>query len=122
MIIRDSHGALEQSFSLGAVDTQVLSGAESAQDMQRRLGEWITPAGAAADSTGDLPAWETGAEAPASDGGPFAPTLGMGRAEYEALRAEDAPMYCYESGRESVTCLAVHSGGLTEIGVRTYAG
>jgi len=122
MVIRDAHGALEQSFSLGAADTQVLGGAESVQDMQRRLGEWITPAGASADSTGDLPAWETGAQTPASGGVPFTPTLGMGRAEYQALRAQDAPMYCYETSRETGACLAVHNGGLMEIGVQTYAG
>ncbi|MFZ2030774.1 MAG: hypothetical protein WAU68_10730 [Vitreimonas sp.] len=122
LIIRDAHGALEQSFTLGAADTRVLGGAESVEDMQRRLAEWITPAGASADSTGDLPSWEAGAETPSSDGVPFTPTLGMGRAEYQAMRAQDAPMYCYEISREAGACFAVHNGGLTQIGVQTYAG
>lgn len=116
LIIRDAHGALEQSFSLGAADTLVLAGAESVQDMQRRLTEWITPAGASADSTGDLPEWAAGAEGPS----PFTPTLGMGRAEYQALRAQDAPMYCYEASATTSACFAVHNGGLTQIGVQTY--
>ena len=64
--------------------------------MGRRLAEWITPAGASMDSTGDLPAWQAGAAGPESDVAPFTPGAGATREIYEALRATDAPMYWFQ--------------------------
>jgi len=100
----------------------VLAGAESVEDMQRRLNEWITPAGAARDSTGDLPVWEANATQPMSGEFPFYVEEGVNRERYETLRAQDAPMYCYVQGMESEACLVRENGRLTKIGVQSFPG
>lgn len=105
-----------------AAQVMVLAGAADTEDMQRRLTEWIAPAGAASDSTGDLPAWPANAETPMSGEFPFYAEEGIERAAYEALRSRDAPMYCYVQGMESAACLALEDGALTKIGVQTFPG
>ena len=120
--IRDESDAVAHVSNYAASSIRTLSGAESIEDMQRRLGEWITPAGASMDSTGDLAAWAEGAAAPSFADVPFQPAQGITRAQYETLRAADAPMYCYEQSMESGICFAVRDGALGVIGVQTYAG
>jgi|CXWL01.1.fsa_nt_gi hypothetical protein len=103
-------------------EVMTLAGAESVEDMQRRLAEWINPAGAGPDSTGDLPEWVQGEDNPMSGEFPFYVEAGMGRAGFEALRARDLAMFCYEQGMESVACLAVDNGELKRIGLQTFPG
>lgn len=105
-----------------ASQVMTLAGAESAEDMQRRLGEWIMPGGAAADSTGDLPQWAAGAQSPSDGEFPFYPDEGMDRSAYEALRARDIAMFCYVQGMESQACFAMQGGALRKIGVQTFPG
>ncbi|MEQ1492053.1 MAG: hypothetical protein ABL932_16035 [Terricaulis sp.] len=105
-----------------AANIQALAGAGSADDMGRRLAEWITPAGASMDSVGDLEAWEAGAPEPSYAEVPFHPAPRVTREIYEALRAGNAPMYCYEESLEGGACLTVWDGVLEKIGVQSYAG
>ena len=90
--IHDAHGASIQAASYEASTMTPLSGAESVDDMSRMLREWITPAGASMDSTGDLAAWAAGAPTPSDAGVAYTPASGVTRAAYEALRRADAPM------------------------------
>ncbi|MFT3729209.1 MAG: hypothetical protein QM759_15410 [Terricaulis sp.] len=98
-----------------------LADATSVDDMSRMLREWITPAGASKDSTGDLAPWAADAPTPIDAEVPFTPTPGIGRAEYTALRAADAPMYCYQESNEAGLCFAMRGGKLSLIGTQTYA-
>lgn len=100
----------------------VLAGPESIEDMQRRLNEWITPAGAARNSTGDLPEWAAGEQNPMSGEFPFYTEEGVDRAAYEALRRRDAPMFCYVQGMESEACLALDNGRIAKVGVQSFPG
>lgn len=120
--IRDESGAVAHVSNYAVSSIRTLAGAESIEDMQRRLGEWITPAGASMDSTGDLAAWAEGAAAPSFADVPFQPAQGVTRAQYETLRAADEPMYCYEQSMDSGLCFAVRDGALGVVGVQTYAG
>lgn len=120
--IRDANGAVAYTETVPVAMTQALAGAESVDDMGRRLAEWITPAGASMDSVGDLAAWAPGAAEPVDAEVPFHPEARVTREVYEALRAGDAPMYCYEQSREAGVCLTVWDGVLERIGVQTYAG
>jgi hypothetical protein len=97
-------------------------GAESVEDMQRRLNEWVNPPGAARDSTGDLPVSAAGARSPMSGEFPFYVEEGVDRARYEGLRGRDAPMFCYVQGMESEACLAFENGRVTKIGVQSFPG
>lgn len=99
-----------------------LAGAESVDDMQRRLNEWINPPGAGRDSTGDLPEWPAGADSPEAGEFPFYVEEGVERTVYEALRRRDAPMYCYVQGLESLACFALENGRLTKIGAQSFPG
>ena len=120
--IRDAAGAVVHTGSYPAGELIQLTGAESTDDMQRRLREWITPAGASMDSTGDLAEWVAGAPQPSYAEVPFQPSEGVTRPIYEALRAADAPMYCYQQSEEGGLCFAMRDGALKEIGLQTYAG
>lgn len=105
-----------------AAQVAALAGATSVEDMQRMLQEWITPAGASPDSTGDLPEWVAGQDYPVNGEFPFYPEDGVSRSAYEALRARDAAMYCYVQGMESVACLAWDNGELEKVGLQTFPG
>lgn len=110
------------SATLNVSDIEPLSGATSVDDLQNRFVQWLVPAGASMDSTGDLAAWEEGAPEPSFAEVAFHPAPRVTREIYEALRAADAPMYCYEQNRESGVCLTVWDGVLEPIGVQMYAG
>lgn len=99
-----------------------LAGAESVEDMQRRLADWITPAGAMQDSAGDLPEWAHGEDNPMSGEFPFFVEEGIDRAAYAALRARDAPLYCYVQGMESLACFVFENGALIPVGLQTFPG
>ncbi len=109
-----------QSYPVDQV--MVLKNAQSAEEMQRRLNEWIAPPGAGRDSTGDLPEWAEGDANPMSGEFPFYLEEGVDRAAYEALRARDAPMFCFVQGMESQACLALENGELTKIGAQSFPG
>jgi hypothetical protein len=99
-----------------------LVGAESVEDMQRRLGEWITPAGAMMDSASDLPEWADGDDQPMSGEFPFYIDHGVDRAAYTALRQRDAPLFCFVQGMESLACFIYEGGALTHVGEQSFPG
>lgn len=120
--IRDPAGDVVLSETLQASQVMTLAGAANVAEMERRLGEWVSPAGAMADTTADLPAWERGAETPMNGEFPFYVEEGLDRAAYEALRARDSAMFCYVQGMESLACLAYENGGLRGVGAQTFPG
>lgn len=120
--IRDGAGAEILAQTYPAEQVMTLAGAESVEDLQRRLTEWITPAGAAPDSTGDLPEWAANEPNPMSGEFPFYVEEGVDRASYEALRGRNALMYCYVQGMESQACWALENGRFTKIGVQSFPG
>lgn len=122
LTIKDGGGAVVFTETYPASEVMTLAGAESVEDMQRRLGEWIAPGGAAADSTGDLPAWAPGAASPESGDFPFYPEEDLDHDAYEAWRARDAAMFCFVQGMESLACLAMREGALRKIGLQTFPG
>lgn len=109
-----------QSYLVAHVMT--LADAATAQDMQRRLAEWITSAGPALDSAGDLPDWPRGAATPVGGEFPFYTDEGVTQAQCTALRAGDAPMFCYVQGMESLRCLIDDNGQIATLGVQSFPG
>lgn len=122
LTIRDDTGAAVFTESHQSDQVMTLVGAESVDDLRRRLGEWITPPGVQMDSTGDLPEWVQGADYPVNEEFPFYPEEDVTRDFYEALRAQDRAMYCYVQGMESMACLAMRDGALARIGVQSFPG
>lgn len=119
---RNEEGASLYGEAFPANQVMVLAGAESVADMERRLNEWVAPAGAAPDSTNDLPVWAANAAEPGESEFPFHPAGGMDRATYDALRSADAPMFCFVQGMESQACFTLDAGALRKIGVQQFPG
>lgn len=121
LTIRSAAGAIAYTETFNAAQNFTLNGAESPADMERKLNEWVSPPGAALNSTGDLPEWPAGAAHPGGEF-PFYPEDGVDRASYEALRQGDAPMFCIVQGMESLACLLGENGAITKIGVQSFPG
>lgn len=122
LVVRNSDGEVWWTDARAAEDVMTLAGAESVEDMQRRLSEWIGAPGAARDSTADLPVWPAGADAPDAGEFPFYVEEGFDRTGYEGMRAADRAMFCYVQGMESLACVAAVDGRLDKIGVQTFPG
>lgn len=113
-------GSFTETFEAQQVMT--VGSGMSAEDMERSLNEWVHPPGAAPDSTGDLPEWARNREQPGDADAPFNVSRGIDRTAYAALRAADAPMFCYVSGWESRSCVTEVRGQLIKIGAQSYPG
>lgn len=121
MTLRRADGGEMYGQAFPASQVMTLAGATSLEDMQRRLQEWVSPPGAAQDSTADLPEWAANADYPGNSEFPFRP-YGLERADYAALRARDAPMFCFVQGMESQACFWLDQGALRRIGEQQFPG
>lgn len=117
----DGGGGAMYAQTFPANQIRTLAGAESVADMERRLQEWVSP-NAALNSTGDLPEWAANAATPGEGASPFNPYGGMDRAAYAALRAADAPMFCFVQSMASQACFWLDAGALRRIGEQQIAG
>jgi hypothetical protein len=75
-------------------------------------------------TTGDLPAWKNGADAPDMLGEfPFYPEEGVDQVTYEQIRAAKQTIFCYVQGMESMACIAISKdGAATKVGVQSFPG
>ena len=117
----DGGGGVMYSQVFPANQIRVLAGANTVADMERRLQEWVSPS-TALDSTGDLPEWAANAAIPGESESPFHPYGGMDRAAYDALRAADAPMFCFVQGMERQACFWLDAGAFRRIGEKQISG
>jgi hypothetical protein len=120
--IRDAAG---QVLWAEAAPTAQLFGLADAHDnaaMQTALANWIESSNHTIAATSALPDWPQGAEAPQSGEFPFYPEQDLPRDEYLALRARNAPVFCYVQGMESQACVALDNGAIRKIGVQTFPG
>ena len=108
-----------QAFPASQIRT--LAGADSVADMQQRLQDWVSPS-ETLNSTGDLPEWAANAENPGASTAPFRPYGGTDRAAYAALRAADAPMFCFVQSMESQACFWLDAGAFRRIGEQQLPG
>ncbi len=96
--------------------------------MQTALNEWAGPDNLPPELTGTLPPWEETDGRPKAAEFPFMPREGMGREEYDALRADNLHMLCFPQGIESLLCLALYPGSdggqsmVDEIGLQRFPG
>ncbi len=124
LTVRNSSGEPIFAESHIARDLMTLAGAQDPAAMNEALSEWVAP-DAAMGGTGALPEWEANAEAPSAGEFPFYPENhphGYSREAYAALRAANAPMFCFVQGMESLACIAYGDGGIENIGVQTFPG
>lgn len=132
LVVRGPDGTPLYATATKAQDSgQAFEGAQSRQDMQARLQDWIAPAQAGFTTSADLPAWPEGATGPQAK--PVAGITGTfpfypeaeaygERFRYEALRSAKAPLFCYVQGPESFACLAAQDGSVFPIGLQVFPG
>ncbi|HVY84636.1 MAG TPA: hypothetical protein VG943_05860 [Caulobacterales bacterium] len=119
--MRDGESKEVYTAAASTADIMTLAPAHDVDAMQTALAEWIDPA-QDVGSTKDLPAWGAGAENPLKGEFPFYPEENVTRDAYEALRAANAPMFCYVQGMESQACIAWTDGHMIKVGVQTFPG
>lgn len=122
LVVRSADGAPQLAVAQPATHTFGLSLARTASDMRLALREWVRQ-DAGARLTSELPAWPDNAEGPGpGQEFPFMPEDWLDRAAYEALRAENAPLFSYPQGMESQAVLMLKDGRLERIGVQLFPG
>ncbi len=93
------------------------------QRMQAGLNDWVSQQHPF-KSTGDLPEWKKGADAPAMLGEfPFYAEPGVDQESYAQIRADRLAIFCYVQGMESMACVAIaRDGSATKVGVQLFPG
>lgn len=96
--------------------------AKTPAQMQAALADWLAQRHLF-KSSGDLPVWNKGADAPVAGEFPFYPEGGVDRDTYMQIRAERQAMFCYVQGMESMACVAIAKDGTaTKVGVQSFPG
>ncbi|MEQ1618533.1 MAG: hypothetical protein ABL883_09350 [Terricaulis sp.] len=122
LTIKDADGATLFSETHVSANVMSLAQANDAAAMQAALADWINSSNNTMATSGALPDWPASAEAPESGEFPFYPEEGLSRDRYLAIRAADAPLFCFVQGGESQACLALQNGVLTKVGVQLFPG
>lgn len=122
LTIKGPGGAILFSETHPAAQVMTLAPAGGAAAMQTALADWISSSNHTMATSGALPDWPAGAEAPESGEFPFYPEEGVTRERYLAIRAADAPLFCFVQGMESQACLALQNGALEKVGLQLFPG
>lgn len=122
LVIRDSSGEPQFVDTYLAAHVMTLASAENQAAMQVALGEWLDSSNSTMATSAALPQWPANAEQPVSGEFPFYPAEGMDRAAYIAVRDANLPLYCYVQGMESLRCLALEAGAITDVGAQLFPG
>jgi hypothetical protein len=118
LVIGDANGPAYQA-ALPTAWVFGLADAQDSADMTTALSEWI--AAGSARTTGELAAWQEGAEGPEGEF-PFVPGENFDRPAYEDMRAANQPMFCFPQGMESMRCLRAVDTMIEEIGIQQFPG
>lgn len=123
IVVRYTETQLLYAEAFPAAHVMTLAAARDVNAMQAALAEWINPENnTTMQTTGALPDWPAGAEAPASGEFPFYVEEGWDREAYMAQRAANVPMFCFVQGMESMACLASRNERFEKIGVQAFPG
>lgn len=123
LVIRNVQGEPLWTEAAPTRHIMVLAPAHDAAAMQAALEEWVDASNnTTMTTTGALPDWPRGADAPASGEFPFYPEAYLDRESYMALRQSNLPLFCYVQGMESMGCLSLRDGQLEKVGVQAFPG
>ncbi|MEM6627221.1 MAG: hypothetical protein AAF719_11015 [Pseudomonadota bacterium] len=123
LTIRDENGGLLWSDSFPAKHVYYLQYAQSADEMQSALEDWIDPDQNMYPAGDTLPEWVEGTLEPSPGSEfPFFPEEGYTREFYELTRTSDTVLFCYTQGLESSLCLEGGENGAFPVGVQVFPG
>jgi hypothetical protein len=124
LAVRAPDGSLILAWAGRAGDLFGLSDAPDATAMKAALAAWIDQGSNNLTTASTLPPWPEGGEGPASENSefPFHPESWLDRANWEQMRSENAPLFAFPQGRESLAVFLLREGQLEPIGVQQFPG
>jgi hypothetical protein len=122
LVIRNAKGESLWIDTFNTSQNMALAEAQTAVAMQTAVAAWIDQKDPQFKSTGNLPVWAPNQTQPALGEFPFYPEDAMTREDYNKLRTQKLPMFCYVQGIESEACLALHDGAFEKIGAQSFPG
>jgi hypothetical protein len=124
LAVRAEDGTPILAWAGRAADLFGLSDAPDATDMKSALAAWIDQGSNNFTTASALPSWPEDSEGPASENAefPFHPESWFDRAGWEQMRTENAPLFAFPQGRESLAVFLLRDGQLEPIGVQQFPG
>lgn len=122
IVVRGAGGDLLWADAMASNQLMTFADVKTRARMKAGLIDWLTQQHTF-KSSGDLPEWKKGADAPEAGEFPFHPEPGVDRETYMQIRAEKQAMFCYVQGMESMSCIAIaKDGAVTKVGVQQFPG
>jgi hypothetical protein len=122
IVVRAQNGKVVWTDAMPASQLMTFVDAKTPTQMKAALLDWLAQPHVF-KSSGDLPVWNKGADAPVAGEFPFYPEGGVDRDTYMQIRAEKQAMFCYVQGMESMACVAIaKDGAATKVGVQSFPG
>jgi hypothetical protein len=125
IVFRDAEGTAQVWEAYPTEQNAALTGRTTAAETEAALKEWIDQSSSMFKTTADLPEWKDGTDIPMTGEFPFYVEEGLDRENYARIRKLAAPIFCYVSGMESMSCLYKDSdsGGLIfKVGAQSFPG
>lgn len=124
LAVRSEDGTPMLAWAGRAADLFGLNDAPDAATMKTALAGWINQGSNNFTTASTLPPWPEGSEAPASQNTefPFHPESWFDRVGWEQMRAENAPLFAFPQGRESLAVFLLRDEQLEPIGVQQFPG
>lgn len=124
LAVRAPDGSPILAWAGRAADLFGLSEAPDAGAMKAALAAWIDQGSNNFTTASTLPPWPEDSETPASESSefPFHPESWFDRAGWERMRTENAPLFAFPQGRESLAVFLLRDGQLEPIGVQQFPG
>jgi hypothetical protein len=124
LAVRDPQDTPVLAWSARVTDIIGLGDVTDVNAMKPALEAWIDQASSPFKTSGDLPEWAAGRDAPgaANEEFPFHVEAGYDREGWEQLRAEKTPVFAFPQGRESQAVYVLRNGQLETVGVQQFPG
>ena len=124
LAVRAKDGTPVFAWAGRAADLFGLHDAPNASSMKTALASWIDQRSNNLKTASALPVWPEGSETPVPENSefPFHPESWFDRAGWEQMRTENAPLFAFPQGRESLAVFLLRDNQLESIGVQQFPG
>lgn len=124
LAVRGADGTPELAWSSRTQDIFGLYDAADADAMKAALAGWIDQSNSMFATTSALPVWAEGktAPGPGNEEFPFHAEGWLDRPAWEQIRKDNAPLFAFPQGRESLAVFMLRDGQLEPVGVQQFPG
>jgi hypothetical protein len=123
LVIRDEQDVPLWTDTMTTMNLELLGLADTPRDMKNALSTWIGQGGSDLKTASSLPEWPEGEPSPVNTGAiVIEAEPSLDQIDWEALRKQDTPLYCYDTGIARSTCVAKEPiiKNVIRIGTRIY--